>query len=218
MTKYLLLVAAAAFLWLNTQAQDFKQSVEKTFIAFDTTRNNVAKRTELGNKLALIAKKWPDEWSAHYYNAYGKVMLSYEEKDEARRDAVLNEADASYQTMMDLLKKETDETHVLAAMIANARMTVNPQQRWQKYGKLFEDHLKAAKELNADNPRIYYLQGSTKYFTPKAFGGGKKAALPYFEKAEGLFAKENVTDITRPHWGKESNAYFLKMAQQPDEN
>lgn len=218
MYKHIFLWAAATLLTVSSHAQDFKQTLEKTFLSFDTTRTDKARRAEAGNKLSLIAKKWPGEWSAHYYNAYAKAMMSYDEIDEAKKDAILNDADASLESMKSLLKKETDETHVLRAMLANARMAVSPQNRWQKYGKLFDEHLKAAKDLNPNNPRIYYLIGTSKFFTPKAFGGGHKASLPYFEKAQGLFAAESTTDIVIPHWGKESNNYFLKMAQQPDDN
>src|SRR5690606_31425081 len=115
-----------------------------------------------------------------------------------------------------MLGKNNDETYVLSAMIANARMAVNPRSRWQKYGKIFEENLDKARELNADNPRIYYLQGTSKFFTPKMFGGGKKAALPYFEKADGLFAKESTDDIADPYWGKINNDYFLGMCHGED--
>ena len=83
---------------------------------------------------------------------------------------------------------------------------------------LVTENLAKAKELNPDNPRIYYLQGTSKRFTPKMFGGGKKAALPYFEKAETLFAKESSDDITKISWGKQINAEFLKEARGEDED
>jgi len=50
------------------------------------------------------------------------------------------------------------------------------------------------------------------------FGGGKKAALPYFEKAATLFSKENDNDIVNHiSWGKAVNEHFLKEAQAGDE-
>jgi len=60
------------------------------------------------------------------------------------------------------------------------------------------------------------IRGISKYFTPQAFGGGKKNAMPYFEKAETLFSKETTTDITQPHWGKRTNDYFLGMCKGDD--
>src|ERR1043165_9806708 len=201
-----LLLAVAAF------AQDYKQVLQNTFTAFDTTRNQQT-MVEQSNKLSLIAKKWPGQWETQYYAAYSKAQLSYNEPDEAKRDAYLDEAGTYRDEAVKLLGKENDETYVLAAMIANARLAVKPQSRWQKYGPIFEQNLDKAKELNPDNPRIYMLRGLSKFHMPKMFGGGKKAALPYFEKAESLYAKQTAHDISKPYWGKGMNNYFLSQAK-----
>jgi len=215
--KRSIVLAALAFTVISAQAQDFKPVLEKTFIAFDTAMDMNTK-VEQGNKLALIAKKWDNEWSTHYYMAYSKAQLSYMEKDAAKREAYLDEADKEKDDAVAILKKDNDETYVLAAMIANARMVIDPMNRWQKYGQLFTQGLESAKEANADNPRMYYLQGVSKFFTPKQFGGGKKAAMPYFEKAMGLFEKEGAMhkDISQPHWGKEKAAFFMEQCKKED--
>ena len=216
MTRYILLIAMTAMGFLNCPAQaSFQEALAKTFIAFDTTQD-YQKKVDASNKIGLIAKKWNTEWSTHYYNAYAKCVLSYMDKDEAKRDAYVDEADRELDEAISLLGKESDETHVLKAMLANARMAVKPQARWQKYGKVFDENLEKAKELNADTPRIYYLKGTSKFFTPKMFGGGKDAALPYFEKADGLYAKESNADITKPYWGKEANTYFITECKKED--
>jgi hypothetical protein len=189
-------------------AQDYKPVLEKTFLAFDTSSNPEIK-VEQNNKLSLIAKKWNAEWVPHYYAAFSKTIMSYIEKDAAKRDAYLDEADKEREDAVSYLGKESDETFVLAAMIANARLSVEPQTRWMKYGKVFSENLEKAKALNPDNPRMYYLQGISKLYTPKAFGGGKKNAQPYFEKAQGLFAKQTTGDVTKPYWGKEKNEKYL---------
>ena len=210
MKKMILMSAIAISAAISANAQDLKTVLEKTFTTFDTTHSQDV-RIEQANKLSLIAKKWDAEWVTHYYVAYSKVTLTYFETDNAKKDALLDEADKEMEETVSILKKETDETHVLAAMIANARMGVDPMNRWQKYGQVFSGNLQSAKEINENNPRMYYLQGVSKYFTPKQFGGGAKAAMPYFEKAEGLFAKEAEAkkDITQPHWGQGMNTYFM---------
>ncbi|MEI8278218.1 MAG: hypothetical protein WCG87_00560 [Bacteroidota bacterium] len=215
MKRYILLTAAIALLIVNVQAQNFKETLQKTFVTFDTSFNMQTK-IEQSNKLSMIAKKWNTEWVTHYYASYGKVILSYNERDEAKRDAYLDEAEKEKDEAVSILTKENDETYVLNAMIANARMAVNPMNRWQKYGKIFTDNLDKAKAANPDNPRIYYIQGTSKFYTPKAFGGGKKAAMPYFEKANGLFAKESDADITKPSWGKTANTYFFEQCKIED--
>lgn len=198
-------------------AQDYKAPLTATYLAFDTTINE-GPRLEAANKLKLIAKKFPDVWQANYYAAYALANLSYSEKDAAKRDAYLDEAQGYYEDMLAAMDgKENSETHVLAALIANARMAVKPQQRYQKLGKVFEQEMEAAKADNPDNPRIYYLKGVTKYFTPKMFGGGADAAKPYFEKADTLFANETTDDVDVIHWGKGANAYFLGEIRKEDQ-
>ena len=215
--KKIILMSAMALTAMAAQAQDMKPVLEKTFLAFDTTQVQDVK-IEQSNKLTLIAKKWDKEWAAHYYVAYSKTVLTYDEKDNAKKDAYLDEADKEKEDAISILGKENDETHVLAAMIANARMGVDPMNRWQKYGAVFSENLKEAKEINPDNPRIYYLEGVSKFFTPKQFGGGKKTASPYFDKAEALFAKEAALnkDITQPHWGMYANKYFIGLCKKED--
>lgn len=208
MTRYLLLTAVAGFLMVNCNAQDANEVLKKTFMAFDTTMD-FQKKVEQSNKLTMIAKKWNDQWAPHYYNAFSKAQLSYMEKDEKKRDAYLDDAEKERDEAVAILGKDNDETYVLSALIANARMTVDPRNRWQKYGKMFEEDLAKAKEINANNPRIYYLKGVSVFFTPKMFGGGKKPAKSYFEKAEPLFAKETEDDITKPFWGKRNTVYFM---------
>jgi hypothetical protein len=214
--KKSIFIAAMAITVTSAQAQDFRPVLEKTFLAFDTTMDMTTK-VEQSNKLTLIAKKWDNEWSTHYYAAYSKAQLSYMEKDASKRDAYLDEAEKEKQDAVSILKKDNDETFVLAAMIANARMAVDGMNRWQKYGPIFGENLESAKAINPDNPRLYYLNAVSKYFTPKQFGGGKKAALPYFEKASTLFEKEaGVTDMAKPHWGKDKNDYFLALCNKDD--
>jgi hypothetical protein len=209
--------ALVATLTAGAQQADYKPVLTNTFTAFDTTWNDQQTKLELSNKLTLIAKKYPEAWITQYYAAYSKVQLSYNDKlDAAKRDAYIDEAEILRDEAVHLLGKNNDETYVLSAMIANARLGVDGRARWQKYGKIFEENLDNAKSINADNPRIYILKGISKYFMPKMFGGGAKAALPYFEKAQGLLAKESKEDVNKPYWGTQTNEYFLKMANGGD--
>lgn len=211
----MIFVGALALSFMSAAAQDFRPVLQKTYTIFDTTQDQNVK-IDQSNKLALIAKKWDGEWVTHYYLSFSKTVLSYIEKDATKRDAYLDEAEKEREESVSILKKENDETYVLAAMIANARMAVDPMNRWQKYGQLFTQNLESAKDLNPDNPRMYYLQGVSKLFTPKAYGGGKKVAQPYFEKADVLFAKETASDITKPYWGKDHNTRFLEECKKED--
>lgn len=164
----------------------------------------------------LAADQFPDQWAAQYYAAFTKVTVSYKLEGIPQKDQVLDEADA-YLAKAKALGPDKAETYVLAAMIANARLAVDGQNRWMKYGPIFNEQLDKAKSLNADNPRIYYLQGTSLFFTPEQFGGGKKTSLPYFEKAKPLFEKESKATVLEPYWGAENNAYFISECTKPAE-
>ena len=68
--KQIILTGAIALSVMNVNGQDYKTVLQKTFTAFDTTQDQSVK-VEQSNKLVLIAKKWDNEWTAHYYVAYG---------------------------------------------------------------------------------------------------------------------------------------------------
>jgi hypothetical protein len=193
--------------------QDFKSVLQQTFNDFDSATDQKQKAI-LSNRLSMIAAKWGNEWLAHYYLAYSKIILAQDQNlDGDKRDAYLDEADKELSAAVTILGKDNDETHVLAAFIANWRIDISPMMRYMKYGSIFSDHMKEAKAINPNNPRIYYLEGMAWYGMPSFAGGGKDVALPYLTKAAGLYEKETDTDITKPYWGKKKNAYYLKLCK-----
>mgnify|MGYP003692134995 CR=1 FL=1 len=167
-------------------------------------------------QLDLLAAQHPGEWAAQYYACFAKVTVSYGLESAEQRDMLLDEADAYAKTMMEL-GAENSETFIMKAMVANGRLAVDGQARWQKYGAIFSENLEKAKALNADNPRIYYLKGTSLFYTPTMFGGGKAASVKYFEQAKPLFAKESKESLLVPYWGNEINEYYIAECAKPGE-
>jgi hypothetical protein len=197
----------------QSSMEEFKALLSDTYADFDTAKS-VMDMQSASNRFGLIAKKWPGEWSTQYYACYCLVILSYIEKEGNKRDAYVDEADKLYEKVTELIKSENDEIYVLGALIANARLAIDPMSRYQKYGEIFNDDLEKAKTLQPNNPRIYYLLGTSFYYTPKAFGGGAKNAISYFEKADGLFQNEKQEDILKPYWGKKQNSDLLEKCKE----
>lgn len=161
-------------------------------------------------KFDLIANKYQDKWEAQYYGAYAKAIISYFESDIVKKDLIVDEADA-YLDKIVALGTENDHVFVLKALLANARMAVDGEHRWQEYGPIFEENLKKAKELNENNPHIYYLKAVSVFYTPKMFGGGEKKAKPYFEKAQEKYALMTARTVMVPYWGEPQNTDYLKQ-------
>lgn len=164
----------------------------------------------------LAAAQYPDDWVANYYAGFAKAMGSFNAADMQQKDMLLDEADIYFEKTKQL-GPDNAETYILGAMIANARLSVDGEHRWQKYGAIFNEQLEKAKSLNPDNPRIYYLKGTSTFYTPQMFGGGKQNALPLFEKAKDLFDKEDKSSVLKPHWGAEPNSFFISECKKPDE-
>ena len=97
-------------------------------------------------------------------------------------------------------------------MAATQQMLVDPQSRWMTFGQQAGTYLQQAMQLNANNPRIYYLQGMSLFGTPEQFGGGKAVAKPLFQKAVDLGKAEQVKPLY-PHWGLEMSVPMLAACQ-----
>jgi hypothetical protein len=213
--KKLLTISALMLASWGAFSQEYAAKLGEAFMTFNTTKDHQEKINQ-SNKLGLIAKKYSQDWVTGYYAALSKIFLSYEEQDNAKKDAYLDDADLLVAQAVAAAGQMNDELHVLQAMAANARLAVDPAKRWQKYGKIFEENLEKAKALNPENPRIYYIKGTSLFYTPKMWGGGKEKALEYFKKAEVFFEKEAKGDIAKPFWGKEANDYFMGECQKAD--
>jgi cytochrome c-type biogenesis protein CcmH/NrfG len=95
-------------------------------------------------------------------------------------------------------------------MVYTAALGVDPAGRGQTYSAKANGAFQTAIKLNPENPRPYYMQGTTVLYTPEEFGGGKKAAQPLFEQAMKLFEKSNTESGLMPSWGKEDCERYLE--------
>ena len=193
--------------FLRFNAQTLEEKLLSAYLDFDTT-SSFPKKMAASSKLELLANMESESYAVNYYAAYSKAMISYMETDKERKDMYLDIADAFLLKVMQLQPKN-EESYILAALIANARLVVDGGSRWKKQGDIFNANIDSAKLINPNNPRIYHLKGVAVYFTPKMFGGGAKNALEYLEKAKTLFHGQVSGTILIPFWGEKRNLYFL---------
>jgi hypothetical protein len=157
-----------------------------------------------------IADAEKDKWLPYYYAAYANHLSGWM-NTKADKDKVAEKS-------KDLLfKAETldrnSETFCLRQMIAIQQMMVDPMSRYQSYGAEATKALEEAKKLDANNPRIYMLEGQTLMNTPEAFGGGKKVAKSLFEKSVALYETFKPASAFHPNWGKAETAKLLAACQ-----
>ncbi len=205
--KKLVLFLLLSFPVFAFQAQSLEEKLTALFLEFDTTQVFSAKMAA-SSKLELLANMESENYAVNYYAAYAKAMISYMEKDKDRKDMFLDVAD-SFLEKVKQLQPKNEETFILGALLANARLVVDGGSRWKQQGDIFNANIDAAIVINPANPRIYHLKGVATYFTPKMFGGGSKNALVYLDKAKTLFVNQVNGNITVPYWGEKRNLYFI---------
>ena len=193
------------------EAQTLEESLGKVFTQMDSVKG-LSDMMSVSAKFDMIADKWNNEWSANYYAAYAKVIASFIVQDSKKKDLFLDEADKYFEKVK-TLGNDNDETWVLAALITSGRISVDGQNRGMQYGATFNEYIAKAEKINPSNPRIYYLKGTSLFYTPEMYGGGKERAKPEFEKAKELFAKESKASILKPSWGESQNLDNLKQCE-----
>jgi hypothetical protein len=195
---------------LSTVAQNKKYMdvMEKNVAALDTSRT-IEQLQLLENTFERIANAEKKEWLPYYYAANCNVSMTYATKGNAI-DTYCDKAD-QLADKADSLSPNNSEIMTLKAQIAAARISVNPMIRGQKFGALAHELREKAKSLDPSNPRPWFLEGMSLFYTPSAFGGGKDKAKVAYKKALELYETFKPASSIHPRWGKQTTEYFLKQ-------
>jgi hypothetical protein len=217
MKKYLLsvvVILAANFCF--AQSEKFMKAMEPLVAAFDTTTNR-EELNVLSNSFQRIAEAEKTQWLPYYYAALSTINAAY----TYAMDGSFGDKSADIDPLADkaeLLLKKADELNnnnseiwVGKKMLASLRMMANPMARFQQYAPIAAEALETAKKLNAENPRVYILEGQDLYFTPEQFGGDKAEAKRRFETALEKFRVIRPENSIVPNWGLRSVNYFLSL-------
>lgn len=155
-----------------------------------------------------IANAEKTQWLPWYYAALSNIQTGW--MDEKSDKDKLAEKSIELIVKAEQLGGDKSELYCLRNMVASQQMMVDPMTRWQTYGAEASKNLENAKKENPDNPRAYFLEAQSKFNTPEAFGGGKKAAKPFFEKAVELYKKEKPASELHPVWGADEATRLLE--------
>jgi hypothetical protein len=189
----LLLLSAKAF----SQSDKFTQAMQKNLALMDSAKTT-ADFIAVSSAFERIGDAEKTQWLPYYYAGLALASSGWadqkvdKDKNAEQIKALCDKAEAI---------QKNSEIYVLRNMAATQQMLVDPQQRWQTYGTEASAALQQGMQLDANNPRLYYLQGMSLFNTPEQFGGGKAKAKPVLEKAVTLFKAEEAKPLY-PHWGK----------------
>ena len=211
MKRILLTISLLAVTFTETFAQNpaYLGAMEEAVAQVQSARFGTD-LSENANKFERIAMAETREWLPNYWAAYCFMMNSYAEKNAEKKDILLEKAEKLIANAEKLMPNN-DEIEVLKANIANARMAVSPQDRWEQYGAISGKALQAANKLNPENPRAKLLEAQGVFYTPEAFGGGKQKAKPLFENAIEKFSKFKPTSSIMPNWGEMTAKWTLSQ-------
>ncbi len=202
----LLLLVACSF----AQSEKFTSGMLKNKALLDSAKTS-DDYTSIAAAFERIGDAEKTQWLPYYYAALANVWKGFTDpkvnKDEAadKADALIAKAQA--------VEPKNSEIFLLKSMSATLHMIVEPQTRWQQYGSIIKENMDAAKQIDPNNPRIYYWEGQNLFGTPTQFGGGKDKAKPLFEKSLQLFATYKPTSEIYPTWGQKVTEHMLDLCK-----
>jgi hypothetical protein len=207
------LILLSAFL-LGSIISVFASSYKETMIENIEKMNNTqdpAVLVELANAFDRIAQKETNEWLPLYYSAYSNVCVTFfnQQLTNEEKVKIFDKAQQKVDEALKITEKES-EIYTLQAMICQLRISTDSQNAYQ-YTLKINEALGRAETLDAKNPRIPYLRGTTLFYTPAEYGGGPSVAKPLLEKAAQLFSSADKSDPLRPSWGAYHNNMVLEQ-------
>ena len=161
------------------------------------------------NELQIRIKKLPvQNQITSYWLAYAKYYEAvYYIKFNNRK--MCNKTVSSAIDLLEKTKNKNSEMYALLAFIQNFSIQVSGGMSAATIASKAQKNADAALQLDSANIRAWYVLASNDYYTPVAFGGGKKCEQ-YLLKAISL-EEQTVANPYYPNWGK-SDAYSMLIA------
>jgi hypothetical protein len=208
----IILTLAICFLTLTgIHADDskYEKAMKKNLAKIDSAINLTA-MLDVANGFERIAFAEKDKWLPYYYASFMLTLASFTDTTADNKDGYLDKAD-NFINIADSLEEDESEIYVLKGMIAQARMQIDPMNRWMKYGPIANNNFLKAMKIDTLNPRPEYLQGISLYYTPEQFGGGPAPAKRLLEKSLEKFNQFVPDNDLMPDWGREMVEQMLEQ-------
>jgi hypothetical protein len=190
----------------------YEKAMKKNLSKIDAAQD-VGSMLDIANGFERIAFAEKDKWLPYYYASFMYVLSSYTDTTSGKADDYLDKADA-FINIADSLEENESEIYTLKGMIAQARLQVDPMNRWAIYGQVSSRNFKKAMELDTLNPRPEYLKGVGLYYTPEQFGGGPVTAKPLLEKSLDKYNQFVPDNDLMPTWGRRLVEQLLQQINE----
>jgi hypothetical protein len=197
-------------LCLFAQSDRFQKGMETNIALLDSAKST-DDFTAVAAAFERIGDAEKNQWLPYYYAALANIWKGFSDP-KANKDDVANKADALI-AKAEAIAPKNSEIALEKSMAATLHMTVDPQTRWQQYGSIINANMETAKQLDANNPRVYYWEGQNLFGTPTQFGGGKDKAKPLFEKSVALYKTSKPVSSIYPSWGERSAEAMLERCK-----
>ena len=190
----------------------YEKAMKKNLSKIDSAMD-VGSMLDAANGFERIAFAEKDKWLPYYYASFMFVRSSLSDTTAGKKDGYLDKADI-FINIADSLEEDESEIYVLKGMIAQARLQIDPMNRWMKYGPIANNNFLKAMKLDTLNPRPEYLQGVSLYYTPEQFGGGSAPAKRLLEKSLEKFNLFETDNDLMPNWGREMVEQMLEQINE----
>ncbi|WP_157776891.1 hypothetical protein [Ichthyobacterium seriolicida] len=163
---------------------------------------------EITGILEQAEKEFINTSKSLYYVYYWKAYLSYKHSFLILKNNDLNEQEKKVKIKniiekglegLNNIENKNSETYSLLALLISMKYIYTPRQNILQ---LMNENKKALEFSMIDgenNTRAYYVNASYDFYTPKQYGGGKKAESLLLK---AISIKEKIRLPIEPKWGK----------------
>jgi hypothetical protein len=153
------------------------------------------------NSFERIGAAEKTKWEPHYYAAFGYIMIANIEKDNVKKDALLDQAVKAIGAAKTISAEES-EIVALEGFATMIRVTVDPGSRGPQYAPQAMQLFGKALTLNPANPRAMALMAQMQYGTAQFFGSATTEACETLKKSLESFETYKSENPLAPQWGR----------------
>ena len=207
-----ILICFLTVVGMHADGGKYEKAMKNNLSKIDGEKD-VGSMLDVANGFERIAYAEKDKWLPFYYASFMYVLSGFSDTTAGKADTYLDKADA-FINIADSLEVDESEIYTLKGMVAQARLQVDPMNRWMKYGQISGRNFQTAMELDTLNPRPEYLMGVSLLYTPEQFGGGPVTAKPLLEKSLEKYNQFVPDNDLMPKWGRRKVEQLLEQINE----